>query len=195
MGIALSHMETCRNCNLFLRMTLHKSLLSVGLLLLIGNGLSKTSPKTDHGDMVIVGDMIFTKEQWAEINANNQEPITITGKILLPTDKDVTFPEGSFLFVSCFDTSTIDGSGDSVTFDTFEIDVSNKSSKDDLPYGLKVNLPNRGFKLSVSAKINMGWKPNGWGIRKGDYTNEYEHDIKVKEGVTNYEEDIEVVQI
>merc|ERR1712215_272102 len=193
MGIALSHMETCRNCNLFLRMTLHKSLLSVGLLLLIGNGLSKTSPKTDHGDMVIVGDMIFTKEQWAEINANNQEPITIKGKILLPTDKDVTFPEGSFLIVSCDDTGRMDTP--SVNLGRVEIDVSNKSIKDDILYTLKANVPKRGFGISMSATINMGWKggPNGDSIRKGDYLSDTQHPLEVKEGVAKYEEDIAVV--
>merc|ERR1711942_105951 len=123
-------------------------------------------------------------------------PITIKGKILLPTDKDVTFPEGSFLIVSCDDISASDGP--SVNLERVEIDVSNKSSKNDILYTLKAN-PILGVEISISAFINMGWKgdfkdPKGDWIRKGDYHNEFSHHLRVKKGVTSYEEDIAMVQ-
>jgi len=119
--------------------------------------------------------------------------VTIKGKIILPADKkDVTFPCGSHLYVSCDDTSRMDAP--SIPLGNVVIDVSNKSGNEEICYSLEANLPSSASEISMSATINMGWKrdPNGqeW-IRKGDFLNDTTHGIK-GEG-TQYESDIAVI--
>jgi len=144
-------------------------------------------------------------------------PATIKGKILLPAGQDITFPEGSFLHVTCDDVSMMDAP--STNLGKVVIDVSNKSSKDEICYTLEANVPAPpavpappvegddglvqiiqvqescgGRRISMSATINVGWErdPNGqeW-IRKGDYLNDTTHHLEAKDG--EYNTDINVI--
>jgi len=142
-------------------------------------------------------------------------PATIKGKILLPAGKDITFPEGSFLHVTCDDVSRMDAP--SINLGKVVLDVSNKSSKDEICYTLEANVPAPAAapappvegdgpvqivevcetyigRIAMSATINVGWKrdPNGdeW-IRKGDYLNDTTHHLEAKEG--QYNTDINVI--
>jgi len=123
-------------------------------------------------------------------------PVTITGKIIFPSGSDVTFPPGSYLHVSCDDTSRMDAP--SINLGSAVVDVSGKSTKDELRYTITAaEFSNNGYGVSMSATINVGWKRAADGdewIRKGDYLNDTSHPLGVKEeGATEYEMDIAVI--
>lgn len=119
--------------------------------------------------------------------------VNINGKILFPADTDITFPPGSFLHLSCYDTSNMDGP--SVILGGAVVDVSNKSSKEELRYTITTYLPNYGYGVSMSATINVGWKRAADGLEwiRKDYFNDTSHTLNCEEDVADCEKDISVV--
>ncbi|PAA66317.1 hypothetical protein BOX15_Mlig029119g1, partial [Macrostomum lignano] len=129
----------------------------------------------------------------------SQQPIRVHGRILLPSNP-ASLPTPSYLTVGLSDTSLMDAPAVSLAKSSAEISESyNRSgAAQALTYSLSGAtrqetgcMPNA---YSVSATINVGWKPTDqeW-VRKGDYLVDTTHNVPVIEGQTEYEMDISLI--
>ncbi|XP_066924483.1 uncharacterized protein [Clytia hemisphaerica] len=101
-------------------------------------------------------------------------------------------PDNSWLTVKVEDTSIMDVA--SVSLGSTTVPVQNYTKSND---GIKFRVENIKYakvpEISVSAVLNMGWKPNGdkW-LQKGDYLSDITHRLDDIEDKSTVTKDVEV---
>ena len=120
--------------------------------------------------------------------------ITITGEVKFRGNcRPLSIPEGSHLLVSFQDVSLMDAP--SVKLGETEVDLENYNKDKVLKYCIKCAMPSPiAPDYSVSAVLNISWErtTDSW-IRRGDYLSDTMHHVLLKDGVSLYKVDVELI--
>jgi len=120
--------------------------------------------------------------------------MNISGKIgFSGTDPPTSFPTNSTLVVKFEDTSRMDAAA--VTLGRIERDLAGHTGT--IEYSLEATKPTdlqtAHYGFTVSATVNMGWKPRGqeW-IKQGDWLTTTSHPVSLTANLNDYQVDIEL---
>ena len=154
--------------------------------------------KEERNDTVIppkgeeLGSDVQLNEETGKNIASNFT-MTVQGELTFAGGPPDSLPPNSHLKVKFEDASLMDVS--SVLLGETMVDLSGYSKAHNLQYTIKCEKPNSGGIYSVSAVLNVGWKPdrNSW-IRKGDYLTDTSFNVKIEDEVSDYKKDITLIQ-
>ena len=115
--------------------------------------------------------------------------ITITGEVKFNGNcRPLSIPEGSHLLVSFQDAP-------SVKLGEIDVDLENYNKDKVFTYCTKCAIPSPiAPDYSVSAVLNISWErtTDSW-IRRGDYLSDMMHHVLLKDGVSLYKVDVELI--
>ena len=120
------------------------------------------------------------------VSPDERTTMKLTGKINVSgLSEGISLGEESFLSVKLEDTSMMDASAVLLGEDNQSLPVGTKlgPGSEGLNYTIVFKKPeNLGPQYSVSAVLNVGWKPSGdkW-IKKGDYLTDTVHDVDLRQ--------------